>query len=314
KENVPHIIEEKKKTIIEKLVPYNMNEGDGIRLLVSYHPIQKRDEEAETERYISGYDIFSIGEESLRVIESDVLEVVKSLKRLGCELDLPKDVSLACSEDMYWNIPTISHGISENLENNVVQTLQALRMIFEAKVANEKKLVASFTLSWNRQDGKQISVSVMGHCVDIVVWLKDNIIIPIEKESFRGWLDKQSAFINNYPMKENRPALFEMVCSDGVLYIRRRGISPDIKYQLKHDDSGRIMIGFAFTKDQFDLAMAYKDRKIDVALGYLHKKQVCSQCNGDYITCEHSKTLDKDVSVTVTDFELMNIVWTDRKA
>jgi len=314
KENEPHIIQEENKTIIEHLVPYSMNAGDGIRLFVSYHAIQTREEEVSTARYISGYDVFSIGEESLRVIESDMLEVRKVLKKSGSELDLPNNVSLACSEDLYWNIPTISHSLNNNLESNLSQTLQALHIIFEAKVSREKDMVASFTVSWEREDGKQVTVSVIGHSADILAWLKQNNKIPIEKIAFRDWLEKQSVFINKYPIKKDKPPLFEMVCGDGVLYIRRRGIAPEIKYQLKRDDKGRIMIVFAFTKDQFDLAMAYKDRKIDVALGYIHKKKTCSKCKGDYLTCEHSKTMDEDVSVTVTDFELINIVWTDRKA
>ena len=155
--------------------------------------------------------MFSIDETSLRVIESDILEVVKALKRLGCKLDLPKNVSLACSEDLYWNVPTISHGINDNLEENVSQTLQALKMIFDANVSREKDMVASFTLSWDRQDGKQVTVSVMGHCVDIATWLKENTSIPIDKEKFKDWLEKQSVFINKYPVKEDKPPLLEMV-------------------------------------------------------------------------------------------------------
>ncbi|MGV3598243.1 MAG: hypothetical protein ACO1PI_10275 [Bacteroidota bacterium] len=313
-ENEPHIIKESQKTVMEELVPYSIDAGDGIRLLVSYHEIQKREGEVQTERYISGYDVLSLDETSLRVIESDTLEVVKALKRIGCQLDLPKNVSLAYSEDLYWNVPTISHGKNEKLETNVSHTLQALKMIFDAKVLSKQNMVASFTLSWERDDDKQVTISVMGHSVDIATWLNENRTVPIDKIKFREWLEKQSVFINKYPVKEDKPPIFEMVCDDGVQYIRRRGIAPEIKYQLKQDDKGRIMIGFAFPKNQFDLAMAYQDRKIDVALSYLHKKKICSECKGDYITCEHSKTLDKDVSVTVTDFELINVIWTDRKA
>lgn len=311
--NEPHIIEEKTKSIFDELIPYSISEGDGIRLLVSYHEIQKREDDTQTGRYISGYDVLSIGERSLRVMETDILEVVKSLNRLGENLDLPKNVSLACSEDMYWNIPTINHGMNENTLSNVSKTLQALEAIFEAKVSKKQNTVAAFTLSWERQDEKQVSVSVMGHSVDILKWLTENRKIPIDKTEFKTWLEKQSVFINQYPIKENKPPLFEMVYADGVLYIRRRGIAPEIKYQLKKEANG-LAIDFAFTKDQYDLAMAYKDRKIDVACSYLHKKLICSKCNKDYVTCEHSTTLDNDVSVSVADFEMISITWTDRKA
>ncbi|GGK72098.1 hypothetical protein ACD591_05220 [Rufibacter glacialis] len=312
--NAPHLIEEKAKSVFEELIPYSINEGDGIRLFVSYHEIQKREDDIHTERYISGYDIISIGETSLRVIETDILEVVKALKRIGEKLDLPKNVTLASFEDMYWNIPAINHGINENTEFNVSKTLQALEMIFAAKVSRNKDTVAAFTLSWERQDEKQVSVSVMGHSVDILKWLNENKIIPVDKNKFKNWLEKQSTFINKYPLKRDSPPLFEMVCGDGVQYIRRRGIAPEIKYQLKPDQNGGIIIGFAFTKEQYDLAKAYETRKIDVTPGYLLKKQICTKCGNDYKYCEHSTNLDNDVSVSIDDFQLLNLTWTDRKA
>jgi hypothetical protein len=314
RENEPHIIEQDHKTVIEELVPYSMNEGEGIRLFASYHSIKKQDEENEFERYISGYDVLSIGENSLRVIESDILEVQKVLKRLGSELNLPKNVALAYSEDLYWNIPTISHKLNKNLERNLAQTLEALRLIFEACDAKKLGKIVSFTLSWGRLDEKQITVSVMGHCKDILAWLKENKKIPIEKQSFKAWLENQSIFINKYKVNEDKPPLFEMVCSDGVLYIRRRGIQPDIKYQLEVDSTKGIMVAFYFPKEHFELATAYNNGGIEAALGYIHKKLECSKCKGDYFNCEHSKFLDNEVSVTVTDFELTSIVWTDRKA
>lgn len=308
----PHIIKERRKSVVEEHVPYSMNKGDGIRLFVSYHPIQEK--ESNSERYISGYDMLSIGEKSLRVIESDIIEVRKAIIRLGSELELPKNVLLACSEDLYWNIPAISHKLNENLETNLSQTLEALRMIFEANTMKAKDKVTTFALSWDREDKKQITVSVMGHCADMIEWLTENRSIPVERELFRAWLEKQSVFLNKYPVKRDIPSLFEMVCADGVLYIRRRGIEPEIKYQLKFDDNNRTLIVFEFPQNQFELATAYQNRKIDVALGYIHKRKECSKCGGDYFTCEHSKILDNDVSVVVTDSELVTIVWTDRKA
>lgn len=253
-----------------------MDAGDGIRLLVAYHALEDRDKEIKSERYISGYDVFSIGEQSFKVIENDVIEVKKALARLNGALDFPNQTPFACSEDLYWNIPTISHSLNTNLENNISVTLQALCMIFEGIVSKEQDKVASFTLSWERKDEKQITVSVMGNCSDILSWLQSNKKIPIEKTAFRDWLETQSTFINKYPVNKDKPSLFEMVCSDGVLYIRRRGIAPEIKYELKYDEQQRMMVGFWFTKDQFDLAKAYNDRRIDVAPGYIIKGTECS--------------------------------------
>lgn len=312
KEFEPEIIKEKNRSVVEELVPYSMMKGDGIRLFVSYHQIQKN--ESESERYISGYDTLSNEEQSLNVIESDILEIKKALVRIGSDLDLPQNVLLACTEDLYWNIPTISHQLNENLQDNISQTLEALRMVFQSNAEKEIDKVVAFSLSWDREDEKQVTLSVMGHCKDIFEWLNENKSIPLEKKLFKNWLEKQSTFINQYPIKEDSPPLFEMVCSDGVLYIRRRGIQPEIKYKLEFDDRNRILIAFEFPKEHFELAAAYQNRNIDVALCYLHKKKECSKCKGDYYTCSHSKTFDNNVFVNVTDFEFTGIIWTDRKA
>lgn len=310
----PHIIEEVKESEIEKLVPYSMSAGDGIRLLVSYHQNEKRDIQPAADRYISGFDVFSIGEKSIRVIENDVIEIKKALKRLNTDLEYDVKMPFACSEDLYWNIPTISHRLNSNLENSVSQTLQALLMIFEAIASKEKEKVASFSLCWGRDSDKQVTVSVMGNCSDIVTWLKENTKIPIEKTAFRNWLEKQGTFLNEYPIKKDKPALFEMVCSDGVLYIRRRGIAPEIKYQLNRSENGSLIVNFAFTKEQFELSKAYGERRIDVAPGYILKKTKCSKCSNDYKECEHSKYLDNGVTESVVDYDLVSIVWTDRRA
>ena len=75
-----------------------------------------------------------------------------------------------------------------------------------------------------------------------------------------------------------------------------------------------MMVGFWFTKDQFDLAKAYNDRRIDVAPGYIIKGTECSQCGKNYKECEHSKYMDDNVSEIVIDGKMVSIVWTDRKA
>ena len=62
-----------------------------------------------------------------------------SLGVRGSNLDLPTDVNLASSQDLYWNIPTISHQFNEKLDRDaVLQTIKGLNGIINACLSGSK--------------------------------------------------------------------------------------------------------------------------------------------------------------------------------
>ncbi|GAB5539383.1 MAG: hypothetical protein Salg2KO_14860 [Salibacteraceae bacterium] len=226
---------------------------------------------------------------------------------------MPEDVMVAHPEDMYWNIPTIHHRFRSEQEEVLAKTILGLSNVFSACVEKGMDKVASFTLTWDRHDGIRVSVSVLGHSRVLLAWLNENNNIPLKKDQFKKWTEKQNEFINRYPIKHDTPPLFEMVCSDGVLFIKRRGIDPDI-YKLKANDEGRLTMELSIPKDQFELVTAYKRGALDSACTFLHKQSICSDCQGDYYKCNHSKWLDPNVVQKLKDSELLAITCTDRKA
>ncbi len=312
-QDTKHLIEEPKISITEQLVPYSMQNGDGIRMMVSYHENTKN-ENSETEVFISGFDVSSKGVQKIKVIEADILEIIKVVKLAGGKLEIPKDIQLVCAEDLYWNIPAVMHKHTENQQNNLDLTIKALKSIFDARSASGSEQICSFTLSWETSEDKMVTLSVLGHIKDLSKWLKGNNEIPIARDNFKIWLEKQSTFINKYPIKTDKPSLFEMAHEDGVLYIKRRGIDSNIKYELKTNSVNGLLIRFYFTYEQRELAEAFKNRKIYTVPSYILKKQICSKCSGDYTSCNHSKSLTPDVNVEVRDFEMGPIYWSDRPA
>ncbi len=301
----------KNKSILEERVPYSMAAGDGIRLLVSYHSLKKSDH-IPYDRYISAYDSLTMGDETFNVIENDVIEIKKALNRLGTDLSFPVKVPFTFADDSYWNIPAISHGLSSDLEKNISQTLVALQMVVEGINNKEKSKILSFTISWEDDTQKQVTISVIGHCLDVLKWLKANEQIPIRKDSFKSWLEGQKYFINKYPLKEDRPSVFEIVSSDGVLFIKRRSITTEVKYEFRNDENNKMMIGIKFNKDQEELEMAYRNGELNIAPEYILEATKCNKCGEDYRMCPHSKYLDDNVSETVIKAELVNIIWTNR--
>ncbi|GAB5539382.1 MAG: hypothetical protein Salg2KO_14850 [Salibacteraceae bacterium] len=69
----PQMINQDRHNVTEKLVPYSINQEDGVRLMISYHATPEGKEEAKHDRYVSGYDIYSSEKESMKVIEGDII-------------------------------------------------------------------------------------------------------------------------------------------------------------------------------------------------------------------------------------------------
>ena len=69
-------------------------------------------------------------------------------------------------------------------------------MIFERMVEKGLETIISFTISWNIED-KEIRVSSLGHVENLFNWISSFQKIPIERESFKVWLDKQRTFLNS---------------------------------------------------------------------------------------------------------------------
>lgn len=254
------------KSVVENLVPYSIAKGDGVRLLVSYI----KDEKVETDfsRYITNLDELVIGDKKIRVVERDVIEIVKALNRQGEKLEILGEFRFVCTEDGYWNIPTIEHCIPETVAIDVTRTLDAMFELLSCVNQRGVSKVISFSFSWITAGEMRIKIAVLGDSHDVVDWLGTNREIPMDKIGFRNWLESQRKLMDNYPVKIDSPSLAEIVCDDGTFYLRRRCLDREIKQDIKLDEENRIMLGLGFPKDQAELIEAYNDNKIQPVLGY----------------------------------------------
>lgn len=94
-------------TLKEHLIPYQITQEDGLRLLVSYFNVPM---DLRKGRFINSFDVIGDEENSYRSIDYYFLELKKALKRIGQDIDIPEDVLLIKSLDNYWNIPLIMHN------------------------------------------------------------------------------------------------------------------------------------------------------------------------------------------------------------
>ncbi len=294
------------KSIKEKLVPYSMNKGDGIRMLVSYH---KKNTQFSDSHIVTTHDLIEMGDGKKPVIEYDIIEVKKSLDRLGKTLILPENTLLISTKDFYWNIPCIFHGGDEP-QQDVNITTEAIKAIISGLIKKKRNRIISFTLSWNHED-KEIRISILGHVVDLENWFSQSIPIPTNRQNLVDWLEKQKNYINSFKATNAfLPLVEDIVYFDGMLYIKREVVPPGL-YEFEKGSEG-INYKLTIPEDQMELVNAVRNSEITPAMAYLVKEKICSVTNKDYWVSPHSKILDEGVHTIVSEIQQMHLFWTDK--
>lgn len=133
----------------EKYIPNKVRPEDGIRLFVSYH--QKSEGYKSFFRKIPNTDIIKYHDgKTIDVLEYDIIEIYKVLKRLGEKMDLPTNINFLKPFDFYTNYPLILHG-SDNTGNLLQKTIEAYKLIFEVQNEVLNKTI-TLSVAWEMND------------------------------------------------------------------------------------------------------------------------------------------------------------------
>jgi len=286
-------------------IPNKINGDDGIRLFTSYHP--KSSDYSSFQRKIIHPDIIKFQNgESINVLEYDIIEIDKYLKRTGSKMDYPVEINFLKPFDFYTNYPTILHA-SENTEKLLQDTIQAFKTIFEIqnKVLNK---TISFTIAWEMEDF-EVRLSVFGKSSEIVKWLNEFQTIPTDYENFRQWLINQRKWIyDNYNYLEKD--FTHLLKSDGIFHIKRKPIDHDMISFPNDEDESYFEIR---VKADMELDKFIKEKSIFPSRLGIIKKATCTKTGSDYFTSETSKYLDNDVKMAIERIELAGLFWTDEE-
>ncbi|RZJ92143.1 MAG: hypothetical protein EOO20_02790 [Chryseobacterium sp.] len=296
----------KKSSTFEKLVPYSIDKGDGIRLYVSYH---EKSSELPQARYFDSYDLLTMVDGKAKSIEYFTVDLVKVFKRLNIEIELPSDRVLVSHEDYYHNIPCIFHS-SKNLENNISSTLKGLKVVMEQLIRLGRNEVFSISLSWNLDD-RSVNFALLGHSNDLYQWLSQFDSIPITRDKFKTFLEKQGQFTEQNGKHTNLPKLASIICSDGMLYLKRRLVEHDaeITWPDPRDITKTVLkVG----KNDTELMEMLSERKISPTPTLMINKIICLSSKQDYIQSPYCVLLDDDVSTQMEDVKILTFHWTDK--
>ena len=295
-----------KKTAFEKYLPYRINRGDGIRLYVSYH---EKKQEQFGDRYISSYDELELEDGKHKAIEFFTVEVVKAIRRIGEQIDLPKDCMYILPEDYYCNIPIISHG-SNDPQQHINGTIEGIRSLIKQLLENNSNEVFSFSLSWN-MDEREVVISFIGHIYDIDNWINSFNHIPISRLEFKEWLTTQSKFIKKNGIDTHCPVMSEIVRNDGMLYFQRRLIQKDVKNLSFPDKSNFNEYEINLDEDREDLAGLLCENQLFMAPSIKVNEMLCTKTGLNYLDSPYSLVFNETEQQMKT-CDMLCFYWTDK--
>lgn len=283
-------------------IPYKISPEDGIRLLVSYH---RKEQYKSFDRKVINPDIIKFeNDEILEVLEYDIIEIEKYLKRNGETIEYPNNVKFVKPFDFYTNYPIILHG-SNNTSKLLQKTLEAFKTILTIQNQNLNKTI-SFTIGWEMKEF-EVRVSVFGKSSEIVKWLNLNPNIPIEYEKFREWMILQRSWIyENYEYVEKD--LTNLLKNDGIFYIKRTKIDSEIISFPNSEDKNYFELKI---NDNSSLHNFFEEKLLFPSYLGLIEEAYCSKTGENYFTSKTSKYLDQDVGMTIKNIKLLGFFWTD---
>jgi hypothetical protein len=285
--------------------PYKISSDDGIRLFVSYH--KKSQTYGQFERKIINPDIIKFQNgNAINVIEYDIIEIEKYLKRNDGRLEYPNEISFVKPFDFSTNYPIIIHG-SDKTDELIENTLTAFKTIFHIQNEKLNKTIA-FTIGWEMKDF-EVRLSVFGKSSEIVKWLTTKERIPIDYENFKDWLSAQRKWIyDNYKYSERD--FSHLLKDDGIFYIKRKAINNENISFPKDEDEFYYEIN---TNGDKELNKLLEEKVIFPSHLGLLKKISCTKTGENYLTSNTSKYLDSDVKMAIEKIELLGFFWTDEE-
>lgn len=309
--NEAHIIEEEKNSVLDDLVPYSINKDDGLKLFISYQHIERFEKYNNNERSFIERDFYRPYDKNIYFFENEVIELKKSLRKLGADIEIPKDILFLFHQDDYFNFPQVHHG-NKSFPNNIKTTLLAYKNLFE-KMNN---VFISFSFSWIIEN-KVVCISLLGHVEHLKSWFNKFVNdFPLSNdEQINDWLEKYSEWsYKNFTQKSDYhlPIISQITQSSGVLLIKREIINKPDKLKLIRGENNNINYQYLITKGEEELWEALKENKIQISMGNIIDSSECSKCKKNYLKCKHSKILDSNVTQIITKTSATFPFWTDK--
>jgi len=294
-------------TLTQQYMPYKMEKEDGIKILLSYH--DKPNITNNNTHSILTYSFSTYKGNEKKVLEDDIIDIKKHLIQRGKDLHIDSDVVYLNSTDEYLNIPCIFHS-AENPEQDIMMTIEVLKLIFTEMIERNLPTKISFSLSWNMNE-KNIVLSSAGHIENSLQWLNSFKEIPKNREEMKDWLENTKHYLNSEKHILSDDRLLKAICQyDGVLYFQRIPVDSNFIKDIYIKDGG-LNGTFNLPDDPIKYSEII-DKKLTPFILYYNTQFKCSICNNDYYSCNHSRWTDNNCYMILDHFEDTKLYWTDK--
>jgi hypothetical protein len=300
----------KEASLLQTYVPTGINQEDGIRVSLSFRGHSPHNGAA---RALVPYDILTFDNKRIEVVELLALEIAKILKKTDNEIHIPKASKCIAVEDLYLNLPLVSHASSD--DNSVEETVSAITKIIEWSVGHSHDRVISVNLSYPLDDCvTDLVISIYGHCIELLRFMNQHgRHLPKSYSALERWVDDVVKWTSSYKSFE-RPVAYDVVQLSGLLWKDRKPV-PD-KYEVKFNYSETqqaLVYEIKIPKDEKELSEALLSKTLSIVPCFLIESVRCSSCNKSYLECDCSVVLDGAIHI-MEQFELCYGTLTDRAA
>jgi hypothetical protein len=292
--------------VIGEVVPHSTAAGNSVRLLVSFHDWAA----PTTKREVVPLEALSWAEKQVDVVDADVTELRKAVRRLGDDLALPPTVARLAYEDRYLTFPLVRHADS----SAVALTLDALRALIDGwRTRGSSDRVLAFSVAAPFGD-QELRCAAFGHLDDmppLIEQIRALFLCQVVDE-VAAWLERlREAFA--LPQGEPEYGIRDKLITPHETFrmerteIRREDIDLElVDGSIRH----RLRLPIAAT----ELLAAVESGRLAPAFAWLIERSSCSRCAHDYFTCGCSKVLDPDVTQNCGQAQIAYAFWTDRAA
>ena len=305
-------IEDQKRNVItpcplEKFVPTNISQGDGLRIYYHYQPAfsaSEYDVETNSKEFIILNDTRNHAESLMKVMETETITVLKLLKRYGCSIRIPNTARVA-HEDMIFNFPVF---YCKNVDAaSYVQG--AMLDLCEAWNKNRDDRLISFSIALNINKDISVQVSFAGHVSDFVkVYHLLGTKFP-EEPNFLPWIEKLYHLNSSFKESHTKPNPLDMISNSGELYIQRRLVPSQM---IKRYSVDRVGVSAELTMSKEELSLKEK-LCIGISPVTIIRSSKCTRCGKEYRDCNCIKFID-DTTEEIKDIRFLGCTWTNRHA
>ncbi len=290
---------------LDHFIPHHMEEGDGIRISLSYVPKS----ESKDVRSVTPTETYGDSVHREDFIEFCAVDLIKLIRRHTGEISVPENLKIMGHEDVIRNFPLIEHcGPNSCVDANT--TLDLICRYCDAQPQDGNDRLVAFHLGV-RYDDRDAQFSFAGPIRDMVRWLfTDNARLPSSLEEISGWLEAAGDWLTDTYGEEISPhRVGDLLKDSGLLTLERKFLRPE-DFDFADLGSHPPKIQLFESVDTLKASPLMDSGNLRISYAYFIEECECSRCGEPYLECGCIKRLDPDVSSILHRAQICGVFWT----